>query len=552
MWLIDTGSEELHPEEFFEDNRPQYAILSHRWGAGEVTFADMKEPAKARAKAGWVKISKTCEVARLSGLRYAWVDSCCIDRSSSAELSEAINSMWHWYREATECYAFLGDLDLRSTTSSIEDQLRASEWFRRGWTLQELIAPKAKSLFFHDKEWNVLANKVTLSKLIAEITSIPQEVLLDASLVRHCSVAQRMSWASRRKTTRIEDAAYCLLGIFDINMPLLYGERQKAFRRLQQEIIGKNSDTTLLAWEPTDEATGDDEYCDIFAPSPAAFANSHHTKIAKEFRPPQWYNTSSGLIFHAETFRLPVGNVIKTVFIPGVTNPKYGGKLRGSLSVYDVNTTLLCFELEMVGSATYCRRNHPQLLKLSSRVFRDIEHVTQPPFGIRTLSFPHLAESYMYSSKLHLRTPPEMKMVRAFPEKSWNYEGKFFFSVDVFQVLGALFRFPEGDDLIFLASSVWDSQYNAKFKMQLINRRLLPAVADAVLQWTQTEEVDVSEMESTHPETAKLSHSTSVKIRGRKHVVSANYDQSNDTRDGRGSWHQHIDISIRPQGITGG
>ncbi|KAH8595393.1 hypothetical protein B0O99DRAFT_155706 [Bisporella sp. PMI_857] len=218
------------------DNIPRYAILSHTWGAEEVTFRDMVD-GKGKSKAGYEKIRFCGEQARRDGLQYFWVDTCCIDKSSSAELSEAINSMFRWYRESTRCYVYLSDV-LRTTANSDdptwESAFRKSRWFTRGWTLQELIAPTSVEFFSKEKE--LLGDKTSLERHVCEITKIPAKAFRESPLTGF-SIAERMSWAEQRETTREEDQVYSLLGIFDISIPVIYGEgKRKATKRLREEI----------------------------------------------------------------------------------------------------------------------------------------------------------------------------------------------------------------------------------------------------------------------------------------------------------------------------
>ncbi|KAF4632572.1 hypothetical protein G7Y89_g5548 [Cudoniella acicularis] len=227
---------------------PPYAILSHCWGEGEVTFQDIKR-SDWQQMPGAKKIIYACRQCKNDNLSYMWIDTCCIDKSSSAELSEAINSMFNWYQQATICYAYLEDVVISSEyTSETQDcpELRKSRWFTRGWTLQELIAPE-KILFFGNK-WSFLGNKKILSGLLSSITTVPEEVLAEPSRRRFCSIAKRMCWAAARCTTRPEDAAYSLLGIFEVHMPLLYGEGPAAFIRLQEEIMKQIEDQSIFAW----------------------------------------------------------------------------------------------------------------------------------------------------------------------------------------------------------------------------------------------------------------------------------------------------------------
>ncbi|KAF7549886.1 hypothetical protein G7Z17_g6080 [Cylindrodendrum hubeiense] len=266
MRLINVHT--LRLEEF--DNPalvPDYAILSHRWGDEEVSFEDMKDLAVAQTKtASFSKILGTCEAARVQGPQYIWVDTCCIDKSSSAELSEAINSMFRWYRKAQFCVAFLSDLPVGRQLYWASDELRNCCWFSRGWTLQELIAPK--EVIFYDAGWNILGTKYDSAEMLETITGIDKEVLKGHKALAEISVAQRMSWAAKRKTTRVEDKAYCLLGMFNVNMSMIYGEGgSRAFARLQEEILKKTTDLSLFAWK----AAEDSGHRGILAESPAEF-----------------------------------------------------------------------------------------------------------------------------------------------------------------------------------------------------------------------------------------------------------------------------------------
>jgi hypothetical protein len=226
--------------EFFESAIPQYAILSHRWGTEEVNFKDLQD-GKSKSKAGYGKIQFCGEQARRDGLQYFWVDTCCIDKSNSTELAEAINSMFSWYQKAARCYVYLSDVSTRmrkasdtSTECTWESAFRNSEWFTRGWTLQELLAPR--SIEFFSREGKPLGDKRTLKRHIQEITGIPISALEGAPLSQF-RVEERLSWAENRQTTRGEDKAYSLLGMFGIHLPLIYGEgKEHAFKRLKKEI----------------------------------------------------------------------------------------------------------------------------------------------------------------------------------------------------------------------------------------------------------------------------------------------------------------------------
>jgi hypothetical protein len=284
----------LHLEDFVRSSTSKYAILSHTWGSEEVSFATFTtDLAAARSTAGFRKIELTCQQAIADGLEYAWVDTVCIDKSSSAELSEAINSMFHWYEDASVCYVYLSDV----TKNGFAAEFRKSRWFQRGWTLQELIAPN--NVVFFDSAWNELGSRGDHARLIHAITHIDEWVLKThmwvgrhsrPSLEDYC-VAERMAWVSHRETTRIEDMAYCLLGIFNVNMPLLYGEGNAAFLRLQEEIIKVLDDDSILAWGRQTDALDldtlkhmvipmDDEpnFSSLLAKSPKDFAGCYDMK----------------------------------------------------------------------------------------------------------------------------------------------------------------------------------------------------------------------------------------------------------------------------------
>ncbi|KAK5655760.1 hypothetical protein OQA88_5297 [Cercophora sp. LCS_1] len=272
MRLVNTTTKRL--EVFMGDGVPTYAILSHTWGALEITLQALEthhqNPSStdlgSETKKAFDKIRKSCDIALQNGYNYIWIDTCCIDKTSSAELSEAINSMFRWYSEAAVCYAYLSDLPPSSMSLS-RDTLKKCRWFSRGWTLQELIAPR--NVHFYDASWTLRGTKESLRHVISDATKVDSSILSDPARMYSVPVARKMSWAAGRQTTRVEDLAYCLLGIFDINFPLLYGEGTKAFRRLQEEIMKQTSDMSLLAWLPD---TSGEPVREIWARSPSEFA----------------------------------------------------------------------------------------------------------------------------------------------------------------------------------------------------------------------------------------------------------------------------------------
>ena len=267
MRLLHTSTIKL--SEFYDDEIPKYAILSHTWGKEEVSLHDLQNQKVARLNRleGYQKIKACCALAAKSGYEYVWIDTCCIDKTSSAELSEAINSMYRWYKKACICCVYLADVcigDEDSGSLRVEKEFSQSRWFTRGWTLQELLAPQ--DVRFYDRSWRYLGSKRNLTAQISLVTGIQMDHMV---YVSSASVAQKLSWASSRKTTRVEDVAYSLMGIFDVNMPLLYGEGEKAFMRLQYEIVKISDDESIFAWTDADLSTSG-----IFAQSPKAFAES--------------------------------------------------------------------------------------------------------------------------------------------------------------------------------------------------------------------------------------------------------------------------------------
>jgi hypothetical protein len=252
MRLLNTATLELAT---FISSVPEYVILSHRWESDELTFEDtfktsINDPeSPARNKLGFSKVSGTCALAARDGFDWVWIDTLCIDKSSSSELQEAINSMFRWYTEAQLCYAFLSDLPDES--SGWNEQFGHSLWFTRAWTLQELLAPCAVE--FYAVDWSPIGTRQSRCSEISSITGIAP-VALTASwmyIKDTFLTAQKLSWAAHRQAIRGEDAAYSLLGLFDVNMPMLYGEGgHRAFSRLQKAIYKKDGDHSLFLFRP--------------------------------------------------------------------------------------------------------------------------------------------------------------------------------------------------------------------------------------------------------------------------------------------------------------
>jgi hypothetical protein len=354
MYLINTTTIKIR---LFICIIPKYVILSHTWGEDEVTFESMQRPnERTKALRGYMKIKRCCEQAKQDGYRWAWVDTCCIDKRSSAELSEAINSMYRYYWGAEKCYAYLTDVgdensgDVRDNLTDVSDessgngreetassptvpgigekrgweyiiyessadsshdidvgsddavydpqepsvelprsvrpereifQFLNSRWFKRGWTLQELLAPA--TLEFYDQEWNMIGTKFSLATFIQVATEIQAQYILDRNAMKGASIGLRLSWAPQRDTTRDEDQACCLFGIMGVNMPLLYGEGKRAFYRLQVELLKNTMDHTIFAWSlgPSSslEAKNPCRFVGILATTPRDFQSTQLADI---------------------------------------------------------------------------------------------------------------------------------------------------------------------------------------------------------------------------------------------------------------------------------
>ncbi|KAH7125907.1 heterokaryon incompatibility protein-domain-containing protein [Dactylonectria macrodidyma] len=298
MRLINTYSLKL--ESFFGHVAPPYAILSHTWGEDECTFDYMRrgsDPNLKNPAMGVLKILNTCRQARRAGLHYAWVDTCCIDKSNSTELFEAINSMFKWYNNSAACYVFMGDVVLEADGTMAG--FHNSRWFTRGWTLQEMIAPHEVEFF--DRDWHSLGHRHELVAILHQLTHVFYPILARQHCRSsggyypgiHCrtcknedtllhaldqvSIAGKMKWAANRLTTREEDMAYSLMGLFGVAMPLLYGEGKIAFQRLQQEILKIAPDQSILTWTAPPCQTAARLLASYLPERPSAFQiEAHH------------------------------------------------------------------------------------------------------------------------------------------------------------------------------------------------------------------------------------------------------------------------------------
>ena len=420
MRLLNTKTLQLHE---FHSNFPLYAILSHTWVDGEeVAFEDMETPDREE-KAGFRKIKRCCSQAASDGFEFVWVDTCCIDKRSSTELSEAINSMYKWYENAQICYAYLPDVKDREHP---ESEFAKSRWFTRGWTLQELVAP-SDVVFFGGEDWFKIGTKASLRDAISRITKIDTSILKCSQDVFKASIAQRMSWASKRKTTRPEDIAYCLLGIFKVNMPLLYGEGENAFTRLQLELLNVPNDHTIFAWsmagsneapEPIPPTSG--LYKGIYgsslgsslgglgllAPSVVEFSNCGNIRQSQENSSSSHYMTNIGLCI-----------TLPTVLVRRRASTEYYAFLdcyRAGPDISKESPWRICLSLRHEGNSRFYR------FSIGERLLKERHYWARmtPMFITRTCSDRSLSGSVIHAVSRPKDPPSSKQNLRLWPDET--------------------------------------------------------------------------------------------------------------------------------------
>jgi hypothetical protein len=465
-------AETIELVQFLPNQIPPYAILSHTWSSDpdeEVLFSDIgKEEAKQKA-AYQQKVAPACKKALKRGLDYVWIDTCCIDKTSSAELQEAVNSMFKWYLHSSICFAYLEDVPSEideSTDSEIGDDLISkSRWFTRGWTLQELVAPG--NLIFYSKYWDNLGTRASHANLISNKTKIDETILSESnsrslqSRIPGGSVASRMSWAAFRETTRPEDIAYCLLGIFDVNMPLLYGEgEKKAFHRLQEEILKNSDDQSLLAWTASwsdKDRTG--SLRGPLAEHPIEFRDASHI-VPLPGVPDTYSLTSSGL--RIDLLLVPSNYLSFQRGVWGVLRCHYENDFTGPLAI----------PLEpqpWKGNWVYARRR-AGLITIDRSKLTNHDIFQNGPFVLKNQAHPRNQTITIHRNPqrwntdcgdLHLENwPTDCTLIKAIPEERWDPESRIMVSdnydvtrVFIFEhvisktrfaiVFGYSFRFPE-------------------------------------------------------------------------------------------------------------
>ncbi|KAK1730622.1 uncharacterized protein BDZ83DRAFT_715678 [Colletotrichum acutatum] len=237
MRLLSTETKEF--EVFDIENAPPYAVLSHLWEHDEVLFQDLRDNQMLRPRAGFRKIVAACLVAQERMLNYIWIDTCCVDKESESERSEAVESSFRIFRSAALCIAYLSDVESgRPMPAGFRHTFKRSRWFTRSWALPELIAPP--ELVFYSRGWELIGTRSELRNHLFDITGVDTFILQGGDLAK-VSVARKMFWATNRNAYRLEDIAYSLAGLFGVEMMPIYGEGN-------EHIAKTVSDPTLFAW----------------------------------------------------------------------------------------------------------------------------------------------------------------------------------------------------------------------------------------------------------------------------------------------------------------
>lgn len=271
MYLLNINTQQL---EDIQERRP-YAILSHAWRVGETHYFEEIGTERVRTQPGYEKVEMCCELARQDGLDYVWIDICCANANTSAGQTETTTSAYTWFQQAQVCYTYLDDVDSSEDPREGHSTFRRSRWFKRTWTIQELLAPK--HVFFFAKDWTMIGTKAGLSSIISGITGIHEDALKYPERIPCFSIATRMSWAKGRTSTREEDKVYALMGLFGVNLPILYGEGEtRTFLKLQNKIMKTTDDQSIFAWRSASASASSESHASdssLFADTSKCFAD---------------------------------------------------------------------------------------------------------------------------------------------------------------------------------------------------------------------------------------------------------------------------------------
>lgn len=266
MLLLNTIS--LRLSEFQSDALPPYATFSTKWECGDIAYEDLCDSQTAHHKPGFLALQRACSESHSRGFEWLWIDAVCINKKSRSALSQSLNSLAEIYREGKLCIVYLHDLsDSQAPGFDLERELSHSSWFKHVWMIPSLIFSKV--LCFHDKQWDVVGLKSDFIPLLSSFTSIDEAVLENSDALATILNSTKMTWAAGLSADPVEDAAYSLLGIFNVNMPIMYGEGVNSFLRLQEEILKHTNDYSLLAWKPRSSQS----YRGLLAHSPLEYVH---------------------------------------------------------------------------------------------------------------------------------------------------------------------------------------------------------------------------------------------------------------------------------------
>ncbi|KAI6007493.1 hypothetical protein EDC04DRAFT_2611339 [Pisolithus marmoratus] len=248
MYLLNVATQQL---EDIHELRP-YAILSHALQAGETVYFHQVGTESVRMQPGYEKVETCCEPARQGGLKYIWTDTCCANANNSAAYTETTTLAYTWYQQAHVCYTYLDDVDGSEDSREKHSTFKRSRWFRLTWTLGELSAPK--HVLLRERLDNDRNEGRPFECIHRDALEYPERV--------PCfSIATRMSWARGRTSTKHEDRVYALMGLFGVNLPILYGEGEtRTFLKLQNEILKTTDDQSIFAWHSAGGASTSSEY----------------------------------------------------------------------------------------------------------------------------------------------------------------------------------------------------------------------------------------------------------------------------------------------------
>ncbi|KAI1264796.1 hypothetical protein F5Y18DRAFT_427426 [Xylariaceae sp. FL1019] len=529
MWLVNIYTKRL--EAFNDDNtkKPDYAILSHTWGPDdeELSFQDLQS-SETKTGSGREKFEACCAQAKKNQLAYAWIDTCCINKTSSAELSEGcvfdpelpiigsvpINSMFKWYRDAKICYAYLSDVHSQVDPVDSESDFGQSRWFQRGWTLQELIAPR--TIHFYNAQWTYLGDKATLSTIIERTTLVPRSLLLGHIKLRELSIAQRMSWAAKRITKRREDIAYCLLGIFDVNMPMLYGEGDKAFKRLQETILlSQPNDDSILAWSCGRGLHSRDTYLDgALASNPSDFLGCDHVVC-----------TSSAGVDDADPLAL-LALQGRSIFLrrPLIINlsDQHHIVLRCRFGDQPAASIAVPVQPRSGGFNNFTRTAKDPVISINN-------HLTAGQNKDVRISINHSFDTYKYRRQdgfyLENFMDSEIKLVEVFPSSCWDWENSMLLPNEESQIgrfdrIWAMFRPRDASpNIVLLLDRMW------RGSVPYVRHHVVSCNPNVSLRWIQQDLHLASDEESL------------------QHVV----DQADSV--GNGSVHCHVTVSRNRVGL---